>query len=87
MMELTGVTDEMLAKARDEIPGGFDAPLEAIAEATKAIHEHCVACFDEHDDPQRSWDQMNEAQRQSGLDVGVWLIHRLELAGFKVVKA
>lgn len=91
-MNLTDVTDEMLAKARDEsllgrLAHAKDVPLEAIGVITKRLWEDAAAEWDVLDDEvQENWNRLPIGAKQLKLQDGASMIAVLGLAGFKVVR-
>ena len=89
-MILTGITEAMLEKAlREEslLKGGHNwPPAEAVAHVATALHEHWCAEWDHTMDEQKSWDTLPVGAKQMELKNATWLIGRLALAGFRIVK-
>lgn len=90
-MNLTGVTDEMLEKAREEtllgrLTHSREVPLEAIGVITKRLwQEGCVEWKLDELEVQASWDRLPPGAKQMQLQRGAGLVAVLGLAGFKIV--
>lgn len=90
-MELTGVNDEMLEKAREatllgRLTHSREVPLEAIGVITKRLwQEGCVEWKLDELEVQASWDRLPPGLKQLELQRGAGLVAVLGLAGFKIV--